>query len=180
MIRHERFQLMVMWPRELSPRERVQLDHHLRTCPDCRATEMMVAENRAHLRTLTRLRPPQDIRGALLEAADASHDAVSLYAPVVFAFLIIPITWIAFALMLTYGWIAVVGVLTLLLAFGCATVLHGERVGSGHGTSVISSDAIPWAELGRSIALDAAGVVAGVAIVGLLLLVLAAVSGSIR
>ncbi len=140
----------------------------------------MVAENRDQLRALTRLRPPRDIRDTLLEAADASHDAASLYAPVIFAFLIIPVTWIALGFMLTYGWIAVVGVLALLVAFGCATTIHGERVGSGHGTFMMSRDAIPWRELGRSIALDAAGVAAGGAIVVLLLLILAAISGSLR
>jgi predicted anti-sigma-YlaC factor YlaD len=180
MIRHERFQMMVVWPRELSPRERVQLDRHLQSCPDCRETELMVAENRDQLRTLARLRPPQDIRGALLEAADASHDAASLYGPVILAFLILPMTWLALGLILIYGWIAVVGVIALLLAFGCATAIHGERVGGGDGMSIMSEDAIPWRELGRSIALDAAGVIAGGMVVGVLLLVLAALSGSLH
>jgi anti-sigma factor RsiW len=172
--------MMLVWPRELSPRERLQLERHLAACPDCRETEVMVAENRDQLRTLTRLRPPHDIRGALLEAADASHDAVSLYAPIVFAFLIIPITLIALGLMAAYGWVAVVGVLSLLLAFAGATVVHGERVGGGDGTPTISRDALPWRELGRNIALDAAGVAAGCVVIALLLLVLAVVSGGLR
>jgi Putative zinc-finger len=180
MIRHERFQMMLVWSRELSPRERVQLDRHLQACADCRETELMVAENRDQLRALTRLRPSQDIRGALLEAADASHDAVSLYGPVILAFLILPMTWTALGLVLIYGWIGVVGVSAVLLAFGCATIIHGERVGSGYGTPATSVHAIPWRELGRSIALDAAGVTVGVAVVGGLLLVLAAVSGSLH
>jgi hypothetical protein len=180
MIRHERFQMMLVWPRELSPRERLQLERHLAACPDCRETEVMVAENRDQLRALTRLRPPQDIRGALLEASDASHDVVSLYAPIAFAFLIIPITLIALGLMAAYGWVAVVGVLSLLLAFAGATVLHSERVGGGDGTPTMSRDTLPWRELGRNIALDAAGVAAGCVVIALLLLVLAVVSGGLR
>ena len=179
MIRHERFQMMLVWPRELSSRERLQLDRHLAACPDCRATQMMVAENRDQFRTLTRLRPPQDIRGTRLEAADASHEAVSLYAPIVLAFLVVPITGIALALMLTYGWVAVAGVSTLLLIFALVTALRGERVGCTDGVPFLSRDALPWRELGRAIALDAIGVAAGATLVELLLLALAFVSGSL-
>jgi hypothetical protein len=100
--------------------------------------------------------------------------------PVVFAFLIIPITLIALGLMAVYGWVAVVGVLSLLLAFAGATVIHGERVGGMEGTPAISRDALPWRELGGSIALDAAGVAAGCVLIALLLLVLTVVSGYVR
>jgi anti-sigma factor RsiW len=179
MIRHERFQMMLAWPRELSPRERLQLDRHLADCPDCRATELMVTQNRAQLRTLTRPRPPQDIRSTLLEAADASHEAVSLYAPMVLAFLAVPLTGVALILMLAYGPVGVAGVITLLLAFALATAVHGERVGRTDGVLFLSRDALPWREFGRTIALDALGVAAGATLLGLVLLALALLSGSL-
>jgi hypothetical protein len=139
-----------------------------------------VAENRDQLRTLGRLRPPRDVRGTLLEAADASHEAVSVYGPVVLALLVVPITGIALVLMLAYGWTAVGGVSTLLVAFALVTALHGERVGGTDGVPFLSRDALPWQEFGRAMALDAIGVAAGATLLGLLLLALAFMSGSLH
>lgn len=180
MIRHERFQLMLAWPRELSMRERLQLDRHLATCADCRESATVVSENRDSLRGLVSLRPPPEVRTALLEAVDASHEAASLYGPVLLPFLIMPMTFIAVGLMLVYGWVGVAGVLLLLLFVALGTAMHAEHVGGSDSRPFSSQEGIPWREFGRSAVLDAFGVLIGGVVIVLLFLLLAVLSGLVH
>jgi hypothetical protein len=164
MIAHAQFRRMMACPTELSLTEQVRLNRHLDSCLDCRSAAALMTENRSQLRSLGRLRPPPEHREAILAAADRSQEVASQLLPIVFAFLIVPLSLVSIALVMNYGWTALAGIIAFIVLFGAATVWHASRIG---GISELPlrperSSAVP--ALIRTLAVDVGGMIGGIVV----------------
>ncbi len=167
MIRHDQFRTMLVWQDELSPVERATLNRHLADCSDCRGVALLYAENRARLRALAQLRPPPELREAVIDAVEDAQ--IGFYLPTFLSFFTLPLSLLAAGAVLIYGaslWI-IVGV--LLLA-GLVT-WQGYRREAAAEMPLDRDPAGRVLPLLRLLAFDLLGVAAGVALVTLLLVV---------
>ena len=171
MIRHDHFKSMLFYSEELSIADQADLSRHLDGCSDCRDQAAVIAENRERLRSLVRVRPPEELRTAVLNAADRSQDAVGFYLPAVFGLLIVPIVLLTGAAILTFGSSAVWVLGACLFAFGAVTTWYVERRDAF--SDLPRPDAPHWLSwsFGRIIAVDLLGTLLGVSVfVGIVLL----------
>src|SRR5437588_1942267 len=102
-MRHQQMQAMLAAGGELTVNDQVFLSRHLESCGDCRRLADLLAENRLRLRSLAQTRPPAELRSAVVSAAEGSQEALTSWAPVALAFLIVPATLIAIAVMIAFG-----------------------------------------------------------------------------
>jgi hypothetical protein len=164
MIAHAHFRRMLTCPTELSLTEQVRLSRHLDSCVDCRSAAALMIENRSQLRSLGRLRPPPELREAILAAADRSQEVASQLLPIVFAFLIVPLSLISIALVMNYGWTAVAGLSAFVVLFAAATAWHAERIGGVSERPLRPERSSPVPALIRTLAVDVGGMVGGIVV----------------
>jgi hypothetical protein len=161
MIGHQRFRLLLPWQQELSTREYMELVRHVGECEDCHSLDDLVTQNRSHLRTLQGLRPPEDLRRSVLEAAARSEEAGRVYGPLVLLFLLMPITLTILVLLAVYGRAALLGLVALLVAWATVAGLQESR----RQETPQSHQAQHWSEGlwegTRAIAVDLGGIVGG-------------------
>jgi predicted anti-sigma-YlaC factor YlaD len=175
-IQHERFRTMLSWPDELTVADRVELEGHLAGCSPCRQAASMYQENRERLRALAQIRPPEELRAAVLKATDQSHETAVLYAPLVLPMFILPITWVAIGAMIGYGIAGVAGVVVGILLFSALTYWHVQRR-EGAGSSAYPESTTSGKGLLLMLLADAVGALLGGLIFALVIMLLLFASG---
>jgi len=175
MIRHKQFRTMLVWQDELSPVEQATLNRHLADCSDCRGVALLYAENRARLRVLAQLRPPPELRQAVIDAVEDAE--IGFYLPAFLPFFTLPLS------LLAAGAALIDGVMTSLWLIVGVLLLAGLVTWQGYRREAVAElplerDAAEgMLPLLRLLAFDLLGVAAGVALVTLLLVVLLDVTG---
>jgi anti-sigma factor RsiW len=117
---------MLLCRDELSLAEQLRLDRHTAVCATCEMLEAIYAENRARLRAMAQMRPPEELKAAVIAAADTSRPilgGMALFLP----FCIIPVTFILIALAIAYGPLAWAGIGGGLFAYAALTTWYVQR-----------------------------------------------------
>jgi len=177
-IRHEQFRTMVAWRDELSPAEQALLGRHLTGCPECRRAARLYAEVSERLRLLGRLRPPGELRQAVLSATEESEAAIFTYGLYLFALCIVPLSFVTVALLLAYGVVAWLGPVAALAVLGCLTTWQMHRREARVDLPDRTEREIRWGRLAQSIAVDAAEVAIGALLFAGVVLLLAFLLGA--
>lgn len=170
MIRHEQFRTMLVWQDELSPVERATLNRHLADCSDCRGHALLYAENRARLRALAQLRPPSELREAVIDAVEDAE--IGFYFPAILSFVTLPLSLLAAGAVLIYGAMASLWLIVGVLLLAALVTWQGYRREAVAELPLERDPAGRVLPFLRLLAFDLLGVVAGVALVTLLLVVL--------
>jgi predicted anti-sigma-YlaC factor YlaD len=164
MIGHSRYRTRLPWRHQLTLREEVDLTNHLNGCAECRSLDDLIAENRQRLRALRGLRPPEDLRRAVLQAAERSGDAGRTYAFLLLPLLLMPAILTTIILLFVYGLTAIVSLVVVLGCWAGAT----EFARSKRREAASADDRQSYKEGLRAmvnlIAADLAGTVAGTAV----------------
>lgn len=175
MIRHEQFRTMLVWQDELSPVERATLNRHLADCSDCRGHALLYAENRARLRALAQLRPPPELREAVIDAVEDAE--IGFYFPAILSFVTLPLSLLAAGAVLIYGTVASLWLIVGVLLLAALVTWQGYRREAVAELPLERDPAGRVLPFLRLLAFDLLGVAAGVALVTLLLVVLLDVTG---
>jgi hypothetical protein len=167
---HTHFEGMLVCPGELSPAERLRLDAHLAGCAACRRLEEIVAENRARLRAAAQVRPPEELRAAVLSAAECTRPVLSGLALLLpFAIPLLPL--VLAGLVIAYGPLAWLAIGSGMVVFTTATAWFGyRRERRCLEIPLVPEPGLGLAELARDIGRDAAGIAVGLTLMGALLL----------
>ncbi len=175
MIRHEQFRTMLVWQDELSPVEQATLNRHLADCSDCRGLALLYAENRARLRTLAQLRPPPELREAIIDAVEDAE--LGFYLPAFLSFVSLPLSLLAAGAVLIYGAVACLWLIVGVLLLAGLVTWQGYRREAAAELPLERDPAESVLPLLRLLAFDLLGVAAGMALVALLMVVLLASTG---
>jgi len=175
MIRHEQFRTMLVWQDELSPIDRAKLNRHLADCSDCRGVALLYAENRARLRALAQLRPPPELREAVIDAVEDAE--IGFYFPAILSFVTLPLSLLAAGVVLIYGSVASLWLIIGVLLLAGLVTWQGYRREAVAELPLERDPARRLLPLLRLLAFDLLGVAAGVALLALLLVVLLAFMG---
>lgn len=175
MIRHKQFRTMLVWQDELSPVEQATLNRHLADCSDCRGVALLYAENRARLRVLAQLRPPPELRQAVIDAVEDAE--IGFYLPAFLSFFTLPLSLLAAGAVLIDGAMASLWLIVGVLLLAGLVTWQGYRREAVAEMPLERDAAEGMLPLLRLLAFDLLGVAAGVALVTLLLVVLLAVTG---
>jgi hypothetical protein len=170
MIGHAQYEAMLVCRDELTLAERIRLEAHLAGCAACRGLEAIYAENRDRLRTMTQVRPPEELRAAILAAAESTRPVfggMALFLP----FLIVPLSLALVGLGITYGRIAWLGICLGLFGFIVVTAWWIERrMTRAQEMPEVREPGRGFRELARAVGWDTLGIAIGFGLIGLFLL----------
>lgn len=164
MIGHSRYRARLPWRHQLPLREEVDLIHHLNGCAECRSLDNLIAENRHRLHALRGLRPPEDLRRAVLQAAERSGDAGRTYAFLLLPLLLMPAILTAIILLFVYGFTALVSFVVVLGCWAAASEFARSKQREAASPDDRQSCKEGLRAMANLIAADLAGTVAGTAV----------------
>lgn len=174
---HAYFESMLVCADELTLAERVRLEAHLAGCAACRGLASIYAENRERLRAVAQVRPPEELRAAVLAAAETTRPVVrsiALFLP----FAIVPIAPALIWLGLTYGPMAWLGNILGLVACVVATGWYEERrQARARELPLVREPGTGLKDICRAIGWDTLGVIIGVGVIVLIVLGAAHIGG---
>jgi hypothetical protein len=169
---------LLVCPSELSLGEQASLNRHLHECAECRGLAALYAGNRSRLRSLMLTRPPERLREAVVVATEESRCALASSAPILFAFLIIPLTLVALGVVITLGAPGLLAVLGGSTAICVLTVWHVQWSERGMEMPLERARWNPLTDVSR-LAIDIIGLLLGLLILGLVLWLGSVVSQSL-
>ena len=167
---HAQFEAMLVCPDELSLAERMGLEAHLAGCAACRSLEAIYAENRARLRAMAQVRPPEELRAAILAAAESSRPIFGGMA-MLLPFGIIPLALLLLYVGITFGWIAWLAIILGLVVFTVGTAWFADRRASRSQELPLEFEpGSGLREMARAIGWDTIGIGLGMGLIVLLVL----------
>jgi hypothetical protein len=173
MSEHQELLALLVARDELTPEQCSRLERHLAGCTACRIAGGLYAENRRRLHGLQPVSPPRDLRQRLLDSVDRTAEVIGLWAPFVFAFCLLPVSFVAAVVVLIYGLVAW---LALFAAIGLFAYLTARRYPHLDSTPMPSEPTGQKVRrLVRALSLDAAAIVAAAAGLSLVFALLAIV-----
>ena len=173
MSEHQELLALLVARDELTPEQRSRLERHLAGCVACRVAGGLYAENRRRLHTLQPVSPPPNLRQRLLDSADRTAEVIGLWAPFVFAFCLLPLSFVAAVVVLVYGLVAWLALFGAIGFFAYLTARRYPRLDSVPIPSEPTGQKIR--RLVRALTLDAAAIVASAAALSLVFALLVTV-----
>jgi len=174
---HAYYEAMLVCADELSLTERLRLEAHLAGCAACRGLEALYAENRARLRAMAQVRPPEELRAAVLAAAESSRPAfggIALMLP----FAIVPLSLALVGLGLSYGPIAWLSIALGLVACIAVTGWYVERRRArAQELPLVPESGLGLADLARAVGWDTVGIAIGIGLIALIVLTMSMLGG---
>jgi hypothetical protein len=123
--------------------------------------ETLLEENRRLLRGLSGLRPPDDLRRAVLTAAEESEAAAQTVGPLILPFLIMPAILAVWVALVVFGMAAWIGLVAVLLGIAAVSAAGEADRGMVEHSADVEPLGAALAHLARGVALDVAGIAAG-------------------